>query len=159
MGESKSLIGKKNMRRIKKLIIISILLGLMNGCNTKDLIVGEWERYDDLNKGTIIRVEKIGECYNAFLVKINESMYSYGFRTGEIYWKDVVKIEKNKYKALCLFKGYENSRQIFGYSEQYIILISNDSLVTKNFISDERLISGGEHKWERNNSNKDIRGE
>ena len=134
-----------------KTTLYSFLLLLLLSCNSNDKIIGEWECYGDTYySGQLIKIEKFGDSYQGLRMNLINNDEIVGWQLGDVCWKNITTIEKNKYKLSGVSKGFKYGKQVIGESDQIIIIDNENTLLIKNFVSDKtKLGEGKERRYKR----------
>jgi hypothetical protein len=131
---------------MKNFFFYFLLLTLF-GCTTKDPILGTWERFGDYDPGMRIKITQNEYSINAEIIKPadNDTL----FAVGDIKWKNIIKVGKNKYEFGNLTKYEYQFGSLFEnkYQDAYLT-ISNDTIKMRLF-SKGNEIGGTEQPWKR----------
>jgi hypothetical protein len=73
------------------------------GCTSPSL-TGKWKRVGDNGAGTVIQVEKAGKGYAGKLLAVSDGLQIYGFKVGDVKWKELEPVEQSKWEGLDLVK-------------------------------------------------------
>lgn len=92
------------MNTIKTLTFVLLNILFFSSCNHQDKLIGKWERYGDPLAGMTIEVTNVGGSFKAEIVAAPDSIQLSGFYVGDIKWRDIKKIEENKYEYVDLKK-------------------------------------------------------
>lgn len=132
---------------MKKYLAYSLLL-LLIGCQSEDPIIGTWERIGDNLKGMKIKVEKNSYSYYGELIKQPENGDT-TFYVGDVKWKDIKNVGKNKYVLQDLGKYKITFGSLFQnhYMETNLTL-ENDVIKTRVFAKGNESM-GTEQTWKR----------
>ena len=87
-------------------------------------IEGQWERFGDGAAGSIVQVEKVGDKWLGTLLKPMGDLEKYRFKTGEIVWKDLQKVGKQKFRGTVLRKRIDSYQ--FTY-EEFLFEVSDEN--------------------------------
>jgi hypothetical protein len=134
-----------NMKTIKTAIYFFLLLFLMS-CNSKDKIIGEWERYGDFGSGGLVKIEKFGDSYQGSKMNLVGNDENYGWQIGDVCWKNITPIETNKYKASGVAKGFDYGRQIIKEADVILVIENENTLLVKDFVTDKTIEGEGKER-------------
>lgn len=138
------------MKQIQNFIIVIIISAIILSCDTKVNIIGKWERYGDSKAGALVKIEKFGDNYQGVLLNLVGENEQSGWTIGDVCWKNITLIEKNKYKAIAIGKGLQNGVSQIVECDIIITLKGNGILFVRNFVTDNTFIGEGkERKYER----------
>lgn len=147
---SQSDVGNKhkteNMKHFKQIIRGLIITMMLLSCNSKDKIIGEWERYGDIESGTLINIEKFGDSYQGSIMNLVGDNEMFGWQIGDICWKNISLVETNKYKAIGVLKGFENYQSIIRESEIILVIVNENTLLVKDFVTNKKIIGEGKER-------------
>jgi hypothetical protein len=132
---------------MKKIITIFLLVQL--GCTNYDPIIGDWKRTGDLYEGSVIKIKSFGDDFQGIIISPNQKMKDYTFQKGEVYLKNLMRVEENKYKAEGLIKGYKDNVQTYYYTDILLELENKNLLIMKTYTSDKNIVTGSEYHWIR----------
>ena len=120
---------KKNNRKITSIFLTLILIittilcvPITANASSPDDLIGTWQRFSsdpsnpDGGAGTIVKVTKAGNGYQAVLTKVTGTLVDLGFAVGDVKWKDVIWKSGTSYSGTDLFR-YEDS----SYGNEYWI--------------------------------------
>lgn len=130
------------MKTFKTVLYFFLLIFLMS-CNSKDKIIGEWERYGDSYSGALIKIEKFGDSYQGSIMNLVEDDEMYGWQIGDVCWKNISLAERNKYKASSVNKGFEYGRPIIDESDIIFIIENENTLLVRNLVTDKNIVGEG----------------
>jgi len=141
---------KKQMNRanlFRKVCVAILSIFLFASCQKEDKLIGTWERYGDDLAGMKVKVVKEGETMKGVIVFMP---YKHRFVEGDIKWKNIKKITKNKYEFEDLYKIADNWENIveINYHWTSIELVSEDEIYTRRFAKGSESV-GTEQKWRR----------
>ena len=135
------------MKHFKQIISGLLVTLMLLSCNSKNKIIGEWECYGDpIYGGQLIKIEKFGSDYNGIRMNLLSDDESRGWNIGDICWKNIRFIEKNKYSVSKVGKGVQNGVQIIDESDGIIIIEDNDVLITRDLVTDKRITGEGKER-------------
>ena len=67
-------------------------------------MIGKWERFGDPLAGMTIEITNIGGSFKAEIITSPDNVLERGFFAGDIKWRDIKKIDDNKYEYVDLKK-------------------------------------------------------
>jgi hypothetical protein len=134
---------------MKTYIILLLTLFFIN-CNNPDPLIGTWERFGEFDPGMRIKIYKTNNSMIAEIVKRADKDTL--FAVGDIKWKNIIKVNDNKYEFFNLRKYYEQYGSLFQnrYEEAYLILV-NDTIKMRLFSRGNDIL-GTEQPWKRINA-------
>ncbi len=120
------------------------------GCNNRDPILGQWERYGDDAEGTVVQVERAGNWRHARLIKVAGVLKELGFAEDDIKWRDIEPMGNNRWRGKDLIKEIDSTGTIVKteYIDVYYTLIDENILEVRWFASDKWTI-GSLQRWRR----------
>lgn len=133
------------MKTFKTTVCFFLLLFLMS-CNSKDRIIGEWERYGDFQSGALVKIEKFGDSYQGSLKNLVGDDEMVGWQIGDVCWKNISLVETNKYKASGLVKGFDNFQPAIREADIILVIENENTLLVKNYVSDKWLTGEGKER-------------
>jgi len=140
------------MRQIASIAFILFNLLLFTSCNNQDKLVGKWERYGDPLAGMTIEITNIGGSFKAEIIASPDSVQQRGFFVGDIKWRDIKKIEENKYEYVDLKKtAIPYSEPIRFQSENGLARLEfeNDTIIKTRIFAKGNEAYGAETIWKR----------
>ncbi len=128
-------------------VLTLILITVTFGCQNRNPLEGEWERYGDDFAGMRILIENHDGSFKAEIIQINDRIE--GFEVGDIKWKNIKQINENQYEFEDLGKDVIAKGVYKGsYDPCRLELISNMEIRTRLFSKGTEII-GTETKWRR----------
>ena len=92
------------MKSITSITITLICILICSSCNHQDKLIGKWERFGDPLAGMTIEITNIGGSFKAEIITSPDNVLERGFFAGDIKWRDIKKIDDNKYEYVDLKK-------------------------------------------------------
>ncbi|MEI7884904.1 MAG: S-layer homology domain-containing protein [Clostridia bacterium] len=93
------------------LLVFSLPVSSFAAVVSPDDLVGRWQRFGDGAEGTIVKVAKVANSYQATLEKATGTLVDLGFAAGDLKWKDVKSTGSGNYSGMDMFRyqdgGYE----------------------------------------------------
>ena len=138
------------MKNNKPTHLLCLLILIFTSCQQQDRLIGKWERLGDRFKGMQIEVSNEGGSFKAEIVATTDSIEQRGFVKGDIKWKDINKISKNKYEFQDLGKiQIVLSEKFTGdYSLARLEFVSDTLIRTRLFTKGDEDI-GTETQWKK----------
>ena len=140
------------MRQIASLALVLFNLFLFTSCNKQDKLVGKWERYGDPLAGMTIEITNIGGSFKAEVIASPDSVQQRGFFVGDIKWRNIKRIEENKYEYVDLKKTpIPYSEPIRFQSDNGLARLEfkNDTIVKTRIFAKGNEDFGAETIWKR----------
>jgi hypothetical protein len=140
------------MKIINSLGFQFFIVFLIVSCQQKEKLLGKWERYGDPLSGMIIEISNIGGSFKAEIISAPDSVQQKGFFIGDIKWRDIKKIDKNKYEYVDLKKtGIPYSEPIRFKSENGLARLEliDDSIIKTRLFAKGDEDYGTETSWKR----------
>lgn len=133
-----------------KTYIILLISVFFISCNHPDPLIGTWERFGEFDPGMRIKIYKTNNSMNAEIVKRadNDTL----FEVGDIKWKNITKVNDNRYEFVNLRKFYQEYGSLFQnrYEDAYLLLV-NDTIRMRLFSKGNDHL-GTEQPWKRINA-------
>lgn len=134
------------MKTIKTITCVFFLVFLFS-CNSKDKIAGEWECYGDSHySGQLIKIEKIGSSFQGIRLNLINEDEELGWNVGDVCWKNITFIERDKYKVSSVAKGVIYGEPKIKESDGLIVLESEDVLLIRNLVTDGTITGEGKER-------------
>lgn len=132
-----------------KKIILFFTLATLFSCNSRDNLIGRWQRIGDQLSGMQIDISKVNSIYSATIVRLADNDSLLPFAIGDIKWKNIRLTGENKYDYEDLQKYQEQFGSLFTnkYQDSYLT-VSNDTIKTRVFSKGEEIV-GTSQIWIR----------
>ena len=145
---SKSLMSRGCLFRKVFFAFLSLLL--FSSCQNNDRIIGSWERYGDDWAGMKVKVVKEGEHLKGMVIFVTEANKLGGFAEGDVKWKSMKRMDRNKYEYEDLLKSVDRLGTIIEtrYDLMNLELVSENEVSSRAFAQGDEWI-GTEQKWRR----------
>ena len=134
-----------------KTCIIFLLISIFSiSCNQQDPLIGTWERYGPYDPGMRIKILKTNNSMNAEIVKRADNDTT--FEVGDIKWKNITKVNDNRYEFSNLTKYPIPFGSLFEnkYQDAYLTIV-NDTIKMR-LSSKGNELGGTEQPWKRVNA-------
>ncbi len=135
---------------LKQLSFLFLLLFSTTILFAQQELIGTWERVQDeatneeeLFEGNVLEVKLINEKFIAELIQLVPDTEAYGYKLGQIKWKNFKKIAKNKYLIDLLLMEVDDNFEFkkVVYLKANLLLIDNNTIKIR--IGDHPLLFTG----------------
>lgn len=128
-------------------LIASLVLFSAKPPNMDYELEGVWIRIEDRYEGMRMQVYREEGVYVGRLVSVPPEAVSWGFKAGDMKWKDIEKYSDQNYTYQDLTIRNAGSTYYTHYDEMYLEFISEDKIRTRDYV--DNLIVGSNQTWIR----------
>lgn len=108
---------------------------------------GVWIRIEDRYEGMRIQVYREEGKYMGRLLTVPPEAGSWGFKAGDIKWKDIDKYSESNYLYMDLTIRNAGSTVYTHYDEMHLEFLSADKIRTRDYV--DNLMVGSDQTWVR----------
>ncbi len=137
------------MNRLRRLTCVLASLVLLSA-TPPDLdyeLEGVWVRVEDRYEGMRIQVYREEDAYVGRLLSVPPEAVSWGFKVGDMKWKDIEKYSEKNYTYRDLTIRNAGASLYTHYDVMYLEFLSEDKIRTRDYL--DNLIVGSDQTWVR----------
>ena len=108
---------------------------------------GVWIRIDDRYEGMRIQVYHEENGYVGRLLSVPPEAVSWGFKAGDVKWKDIEKYSESNYTYRDLTIRNAGSTLYTHYDVMYLEFLSENKIRTRDYL--DNLLVGSDQTWVR----------
>lgn len=136
-----------NQLRLFICLIASLVLFSAKSQDLEYEIEGVWVRIEDRYEGMRMQVYKGEEGYVGRLLSVPPEAVSWGFKAGDMKWKDIEKYSEMNYTYRDLTIRNAGSAVYTHYDDMYLEFLSENKIQTRDYV--DNLIVGSTQTWVR----------